>query len=268
VIADPSTPPALRDRLAVVLDARRFAGELGLEVDGQFTSYVPWPGDRVVTTVVATRPGEVEPAGFRFPLVGRLPYKGFFDRDKAAAEAAHLRSQGLDVCEVGVPAYSTLGWLDDPVTGPLARSDEGPVVETILHELVHATVFVQGNAAFNEGVASFIGEEGSVRFYAEAGHSEQASTAPGDERDVARRELEQRARRQIAELPLDTGEVGTAAESLRLNDACLAILGTYSADLERLAAKLDDLGGDLRAFVARVRAAAESPDPLAAVLEP
>ena len=149
--------------------------DLGLEVDGQYTSYAAWPGDRVVTALVATRPGEVEPAGFWFPILGRLPYKGYFDPEKAGAEAARLRARGLDVCEVPVRAYSTLGWFDDPVTGPMLRSGDGRLVETILHELVHSTVYVRGHVDFDEGVASFIGEEASVRFYAQAGDPEQAA---------------------------------------------------------------------------------------------
>jgi predicted aminopeptidase len=201
------------------------------------------------------------------------------------------------VCEVAVPAYSTLGWLDDPVTGPMIRGEEGPTVETILHELVHATVYVRGQADFNEGVASFIGEEGSVRFYAETHRPEAAqrerariedwrkvqattirlrrwveelyaSTPAGPERDAARVDLERRAREVIAALPLATREAGEVAESLRLNDACLALTGTYAADAGPYTEKLAALGGDLRTFVVRLREAADSPDPRAALLAP
>ncbi len=91
LLADPDTPAELRERLSVVEEVRAYASGLGLEVDGNYTSYVPWPGDRVVTTVVATEPGSVEPAGFWFPLVGTLPYKGFFEPERAEAEAERLR---------------------------------------------------------------------------------------------------------------------------------------------------------------------------------
>ena len=76
VLADPETPPVLREKLGLVEEARRFASELGLEVDDQYTRYAAWQGDRVVTTVVATEPGSVEPQGFWFPIVGTVPYKG------------------------------------------------------------------------------------------------------------------------------------------------------------------------------------------------
>jgi predicted aminopeptidase len=116
VLNDPETSTRLHARLEVVEQARQQAQDLGLDVKGQYTSFVPWPGDRVITTVVATRPRELEPAGFSFLLVGRLPYKGFFEQKDAETEAAMLRADGFDTCVSPVTAYSTLGWLDDPVT--------------------------------------------------------------------------------------------------------------------------------------------------------
>jgi len=165
ILADPDTRDELRHRLETVQQVRRYANTLGLEIDEQYTTYVDWPGDRVITTVIATRPGEVVPAGFWFPFLGRLPYKGFFDPSRAEAEAASLREEGLDVCVVAVPAYSTLGWLKDPVTAPMLLRGEGPAVETILHELVHATVYVKDHIDFDETAASFVGQEASVEFY-------------------------------------------------------------------------------------------------------
>lgn len=292
VLANPSLDEEVRQRLELVQEARAFARELGLDVGGQYTSFVDWPGDRVVTTVVATRPGEVTPAGFYFPFVGRLPYKGFFDRARADAEAGRLRAEGLDVCEVGVRAYSTLGWLDDPVTGPMLRRDPGRLVETILHELVHVTVYVRDHIDFNEGVAAFIGEEGSVLFYAREGRVAEAAarrrsvergraidallvalreeiaalyatSEEGPARSRAREELETRTRSQLAELP-ELGE--QRAAEVPLNDACLALIGTYSADVDGYQARLEGLGGDLSAFIAAVVAAADADDPNAALL--
>ena len=115
--------------------------------------------------MIATRPGEVEAAGFRFPVVGRVPYKGFFDVQAAEREAAALRARGLDVCGPPVAAYSTLGWLDDPVTTPMLQQSDGRLAETVIHELVHATVYAASQADFNESIASFIGEEGRIAFF-------------------------------------------------------------------------------------------------------
>jgi predicted aminopeptidase len=236
----------------------------------------------------------VDAAGFWFPIVGSVPYKGFFDPARAQAEAERLRARGLDVCEVPVPAYSTLGWLDDPLTEPMLRGEPGRVVETIVHELVHATVFLPDAADWNEGVATFVGQEASVAWRAAAGPAEAqrererveddrrlaaallafreevadlyAREPAGPEREAARAAAEERAREAIAALPLATRSAAELAAAVRLNDACVALVGTYSADLAHYAEALAAAGGDLRAFVERVRAAAKAPDPRAALL--
>jgi predicted aminopeptidase len=247
---------------------------------------------------VATRPSTLEPAGFWFPIVGRVPYKGFFDVARAAREADRLRADGLDVCVVPVPAYSTLGWFADPVTGPMLRGGAGALVETVLHELVHATVFVADDADFNEGVATFVGQEGAVRFFEEAVGTEAAAREreriedervlaralgvlrarvaalyaeqPGPDladcvRAARRAALSEETRSALASLPLRTVDAAQVAEHAHLNDACLALAGTYERDLDAYAARLAALGGDLRAFVADVRRAARREDPRSAL---
>jgi predicted aminopeptidase len=295
ILADPGTPPDLHRQLRAVQRARDYAQVLGLDVDEQYTSYVDWPGDRVVTTVITTRPGEVTPAGFWFPFLGRVPYKGFFEPARAEAEAEKLRGEGLDVCLVAVPAYSTLGWLNDPLIAPMLLRGEGRALETIFHELVHASVYVKDHVDFNETVASFIGQEASVRFYEqdeapEAAHTRRSavqddravsaallglrervealyeSSDPGPERDTARSRLASEARAEIAALPLHERDPSELAEAIRLNDACLAVWGTYGADTDRYIAKLDALGGDLPAFIVQLREAADAPDPAEALL--
>lgn len=295
LLEDPATTPELRSRLALVVEARAFAARLGLEVGAQYTSYVEWPGDRLVTTLVATRPGTVEAVGFWFPITGRIPYKGYFDRERAAAEAERLRARGLDVCEAPVPAYSTLGWMDDPVTGPMLRRGEGFLAETILHELVHASVYVPDAPDWNEGIARFIGEEASVRLFAETGRPAAARRArveeqrridaellrlrgavaelyaanpPGPERDAARARLAAETRAALAALPLETLDAEALAAGMALNDACLALHGTYAVHLERFRELLAALDGELPGFVARIRAAASADDPLAALAAP
>jgi predicted aminopeptidase len=292
LLADPATPDTLRQQLELVLETRHFATTLGLEVSEQYTSYVPWPGDRIVTSLVATRPGEIEPAGFRFPVVGEVPYKGFFARERAEAEAAELRAQGLDVCEIAVPAYSTLGWLADPVTDPMLRFGDAYLVETLIHELVHATVFFADSADFNEGIATFIGQEGAVDFFAARGQGGRAralvederrvseallalrqaigtlyaETGPGPERDARRAAFEAETRAELEALPLHEVDAAAVARDSRLNDACLSISATYAADVPAYAARLSDLGGDLRRFVALTVESAEAEDPRAAIL--
>jgi predicted aminopeptidase len=287
VLNDPATPGEIRERLALVQRVRAYASELGLAVDDQYTQYADWPGDRLVTTIVATRPREVEAAGFWFPVVGTVPYKGYFDATLARDEAQRLRGEGLDVCEVPVRAYSTLGWFADPVTGPMLRQAAPDLVETLLHELFHATVFVPSDAEFNESLATFVGQEARVGFYAaregpRAGERERHGV---EERRRIRDELK-RARDAIAELyGRDEGHsesarstieastrdrlrslgaderFATFAEEVPLNDACLALSATYTGDVERYQRRLEALEGDLAAFVRRARAASRADDP-------
>lgn len=297
VLANPVTSPALRQQLETVQRARLYAAQLGLTVDEQYTSYVSWPGDRILTTVVASRPGEVQPAGFWFPFLGSVPYKGFFDPARAEELADALRDDGLDVCVFPVPAYSTLGWLDDPITAPMLRRGEGNTVETIFHELVHGTVFVKDHVEFNETVATFIGQEASIRFYDSGGNTAEAEARrtavhdqrtlysalvslrhrieavyadlpAGPERNAARETLNGEAREMIATLPLEGRDAAELAAKIRLNDACLAVSATYGDEMDRYVAALAALDGDLSAFIVRLRDAAEASDPVEVLLDP
>jgi predicted aminopeptidase len=288
VLEDPSTDAALRDQLRLVERARLYARDLGLEVDGQYTSYVPWPSDRMITSLIVTEPGRIEARPFDFPIVGEVPYKGFFDQERAEAEAAEHERAGRDTCLLAVPAYSTLGFFDDPLTDPMLRRGDGQLVETVLHELVHATVYIAGEPGLSEGAANFFGEEASVRFFAaDPDQAARRRAEVDDDRRLARAlmavkdriaslyanetdpiarqrrriEIEDAARAEIAALPLVTRDPALLAARIRLGDACLAVRGTYVADGEHHESLLRRLDGDLSAYVQRLRAAAEAEDP-------
>ena len=295
LLRDPGTDPELRAKFERVAEVRGYAKDLGLDVGDRYTEYAPWPGDFVVTTVVAARPGEVIPVTSWFPIVGSVPYRGYFDTESADAEAERLRHENLDVCQQKVRAYSTLGWFDDPLTGPMLRQDEGTLVETLFHELLHATVFVSSDPEFNEGVAAFFGQEARVHFYrdrdgAAAGDRERrlvseqrdlraeilafrravealyTAEPASPARDAKRAKLEAEARGRIAALELTDRDASELGARIILGDACLAISGTYHADNTRLTAVLDSLGNDLHAFLTRVESAAEADDPREALL--
>ncbi|MBW2723574.1 MAG: aminopeptidase [Deltaproteobacteria bacterium] len=298
LLDDPETDADLRAKLLLVQEARSFAATLGLEVQGQYTSYVPWPHDRIVTNIITTKPGTIEAANFRFPIVGEVPYKGFFDRERAEREAERLRASGMDVCMGAIRAYSTLGWFDDPLTAPMLNTTDERLFETVIHELVHATVFVKSQPDFNEGVANFIGEEAVVLYYSQ--HAAESSAASGtqrsgvnpraridDDRMIAatlmslrdeiaqlyaeelpepervrlRESLEISGREKLADLSLRSRSALPLSKAARINDACLAIQGTYVADTPKHQAVLEALDGDLERFVSRLRDAASSDDP-------
>jgi len=293
LLDDPGTDAELRRKLELVQEVREYSRSLGLEVEDQYTSYVDWPGDRVITTVVATRPGQITPHEFSFPIVGRVPYKGFFKKERAEREAEGLRAKGMDVCLFAIKAYSTLGWFPDPLTTPMLDTSTDRLAETVIHELVHATVFVESQPDFNEGAANFVGEEAAIRFFSgEPGREAQSPDLDprlrvGDDRQIAselmrlrdevselyagvlsgeaqtreREALTTRARERLGDLPLRTRDPAKVAEKIRLSDACLSLSGTYVADTPKHERVLEHLGGDLPRFIERLREAAETDDP-------
>jgi predicted aminopeptidase len=165
-IADPSTTPQTRAKLELVQAARDFAeGELGLRSTSNYRHYVDLRRP-FVTWVVSRAPrNRLEHIKFWYPVVGSMPYKGFFDEQAAQEEAAHWRERGEDVYVRGVSAYSTLGWFKDPILSSMLRMSEFDLVDTVIHETVHATVFIKNQSDFNERLATFLGHKGAELFF-------------------------------------------------------------------------------------------------------
>lgn len=161
VMDDPATDPAVKQRLAMSQQARRFASEhLGLPDNRSYTSYVKLDRPYVVWNVLATPRYSVEPIQHCFFIAGCVAYRGYFERDKAKAEAARLEAKGNDVYVSGVSAYSTLGWFADSILSSMMRWDDDELVGTIFHELAHQLLYVKDDSAFNESFASFVQEQG------------------------------------------------------------------------------------------------------------
>ncbi|MDP3178769.1 MAG: aminopeptidase, partial [Spirochaetaceae bacterium] len=164
---DPKTDAALRDLIERAQAAARFAvDELGMKRTRNFSSIVELEGDRLATVVQACAELSFDRWLWSYPVVGKLPYRGYFDPEEARAEAARLKSLGKDVIVRPVDAFSSLGWLPDPLFSPMAAYDEAEVAELVIHEMMHATVFLKGNGAgveqFNEELATFVGREGAM----------------------------------------------------------------------------------------------------------
>lgn len=172
-----SLSPEQKRKIDLIQKAREFAfNELGLKKSSSYTSFVDlkklsWkkedPSKReYVTYVVSAAPkNKLEHFEWKYPLVGSLPYKGFFIRADADLEALELKKQNLDVYIRGVTAYSTLGWLKDPILSSMLQYEDEDLVNTIIHELTHATVFISNANDFNERLASFVGNQGTLEFY-------------------------------------------------------------------------------------------------------
>jgi predicted aminopeptidase len=153
-------------KLRLIADAKEF-GEtvMGLTQSSNYTTYYDTGGRPVSYVVSACRRDRFESHIWWFPIVGSLPYKGFFALEDARREARSMEASGYDVTVRTVAAYSTLGWFSDPVFSGMLRHDDVDLVALILHELTHGTVFAGGHGDWNEGLATFTGQEGALQFY-------------------------------------------------------------------------------------------------------
>lgn len=172
-----SAPDSIRRKLRLVLDARRFArSNLGLRTGESFTTYSDIGRDTLLLLLSAAHRDTLRPYVWRFPVVGELPYRGYFDFSEARRAAARLGQAGFDTYLRPSDAFSTLGWFNDPLLNTTLGRDSLELVNTVLHELTHNTLFIKGRAEFNESFASFVGARGAEAFYRTRG----AETAAGE----------------------------------------------------------------------------------------
>jgi len=173
VVHDTTTPPDLRAKLRLVQQGRDFAEEaLQLDPGDAFTSYVQIDRDTLVLVLTAAHEFQLRWKTWWFPVVGRLPYKGYFDFDRALDEAKKLDAQGYDTWVRPSTAFSTLGWFPDPLMSTALRADSIGIVETVIHEITHTTFFPKGQARFNESFANFVGYRGAIEFFCDAARDE------------------------------------------------------------------------------------------------
>jgi predicted aminopeptidase len=159
----------------LVADIRRFAVTgLGLRETKNYTKYVRIDRDFLAAVVSASERDSFQRHEWRFPVVGSVPYKGFFILDDARKEAAKLGKKDLDVWIRGVDAFSTLGWFRDPMYSFMRDYTPDRMAELLIHELVHATIFIKDNMQFNEEIAEFIGSEGA-RLYIKERYGEDSA---------------------------------------------------------------------------------------------
>jgi len=167
VIDDPATPEPLRGQLRQVEQVRVFARDLGLKVDDNYAAFVDVGREYVTVNLSACPPDRFAPYEWRFPFVGAAPYKGYFRVSWARREEQRLRDAGYETYLRGVPAYSTLGWLADPLFSTMVGDDPYDLADTLFHELTHATVFIRGQVPFDETLATFVAERATLAYAAE-----------------------------------------------------------------------------------------------------
>ncbi len=166
VVHDSATDARVRSSLRLVADAREYARvALGLEPKRSFESYAVVTHDTLQLVVSAAPEFQLVWKTWWFPIVGHVPYKGYFKFDEAFREAERLTENGYDTWVRPTSAFSTLGWLPDPVLSTTLEADSVRIVETVIHEIVHTTYFPRGHIQFSESFANFVGYQGAIQFF-------------------------------------------------------------------------------------------------------
>ena len=289
LVADRRTDPVVRRKLAIVLAARQYAKDsIRLKTEESFTTYSKLDRDTLVLVLSAAYRDKLESYTWWFPIVGRVPYKGFFDFDDAKKTAKSLYDDGFDVALRPSAAFSTLGWFNDPLTSTTLSRDSLDLVNTVIHEVTHNTFYAPGQAVFNESFASFVGARGAAAFFRSRNQPEAAARVDAEWEDdkllgdfwtalaasieeayarhpdsreariAARDTVYQRARQALVS---DIGpRLRTVSpfyvQRLPLDNASLLARRVYAKDLDLFDQAYAREGRDLRRTIARVIAAA------------
>jgi predicted aminopeptidase len=285
VLARKDLSPDVRTKLETVLAVRKFAADqLGENVGGAYESIAPVDQNAVVYVVMAAPRDSLVPYTWWFPIVGRVPYRGYFDKREALAEAASLEAQGLDTMVRPSVAFSSLGFFSDPLLTNLLKLDRVELAGVLIHELFHRTYYLASDAMFDESAANYVGSAGAVAFFAATdGESAPSTKAARDilesdlkfarfllheqarlldiyMADLPKAELDKRREAAFTAIKADYAALAPSLSGLErfdldkqpLNNAVLVNYLIYFHELDNFAALHRMNHGDLRATIAQV----------------
>lgn len=291
IAADPDADAALKQKLARVVRLREFASrELQLPDNRSYASYADLQRPYVIWNVVATPELSTKPREWCFVGAGCVKYRGFFSQAEAVAFAQELRGEGYDTYVGGVPAYSTLGWLNDPVLNTFIGYPETELARLIFHELAHQVVYVSDDSVFNESFATAVELEGVSRWLDGNGTAEQRTAFDAAQRRQAvftalvlsaRKRLEEVFDSNASDAEKRSAKAQTFAElqtefarlkatgsgysrydrwfAQQLNNAHLASVATYTQLVPAFQALLARQNGDMGKFYDAVKEIGELP---------
>jgi predicted aminopeptidase len=297
VIKDPSVDGQIKQKLKLALEVRKFAeAELGFKPSKNYQTYVDLQRPYVTWIVTAAYKNRLEAYQWHYPIVGKMPYKGYFIEEDAHKEAKKFAPLEYDTWVRGVSAYSTLGWFQDPILSSMLRGDDPDIVELVLHESAHATLFIKGHADFNERLATFLGTIGTKEYYQKKdgpealvlksiaqrkneekifsefiSHEvrslktwyEENKNHTERDRDQRLLEINMRFKKNIAP-QIRSGRYHYFGQ-LKLNNAVLLGFNTYVYDLSDFEKLLQKNNGDIKSFLAACAVLVDAPDPNSAL---
>lgn len=157
VLNNPHTSAELAQQLRYIQDARDYASQaLLLPDNGSYRCYADLEREAAIWTVIATTAFSLDPKPWCYPLVGCQGYRGYFKESAAHRLARRLEDRGHDAVVLATPAYSTLGWFDDPVLNTMLNSPLPELAGTIFHELAHQQIYLAGETDLNESFATWV----------------------------------------------------------------------------------------------------------------
>jgi predicted aminopeptidase len=176
VLKDHKVDSVTRKKLRIVAAARLYARDsIGLNTGESFTTFSQLDRDTLLLVLSAAHRDQLIPYTWSFPIVGKIPYKGYFDFNAARRDAEKLQQEGYDTYLRPSSAFSTLGFFNDPLLSTTLAADSFELANTVIHEVTHNTFYAKGQAMFNESFASFVGARGAAAFFRARGQPEAAA---------------------------------------------------------------------------------------------
>jgi predicted aminopeptidase len=167
LLRDEEVGPLTKEKVRFVQEVKRYGEErFGLKRTKNYSKFFEVEGP-ILHVITACEKDRLHPYSWDFPIVGKVTYKSFFTADEAHREKDFLDRKGYDTFLQQAAAYSTLGWLKDPIFSSILEWNEGALANLVLHEMAHATVYFKGRTDFNEQLATFIGNRGAIDFLTE-----------------------------------------------------------------------------------------------------
>jgi predicted aminopeptidase len=274
---------------------RRFAfEELKLKKTQNYATFIDLHRPYVSWVVHAAYKWELKNYLWSYPIVGDLPYKGYFSEAEAQAESKIMEDQGYDTFYRGVSAYSTLGWFTDSLLSSMLTYKDYDLVNTIIHELTHTTIFIKGNADFNERLAVFVGNKGTEIFYKHLEGPESATLQEVNLENEDDKMFSEFITTELNELKKwyhdNSGKNLTETDrqnrideiksqftnvlkpklktnsysrfpNMKLNNARLGLYTTYMKDMNEFEALYVSVGSDLINFIKKIKELESSSDP-------